>query len=133
MRKPNSFLVGAPKAGTTSIYEYLRQHPEVFMSPMKEPRFFSQEIGTSIRMARFRTLALTSTCSEKANNEPWIGEATPSYLRSVQAPKRIKEFNPASGILIMLRNPWMCLPCITTSVELDIVPQRDAFRDEAPQ
>ena len=38
---PNFFIVGAPKAGTTSLYEYLKGHPEIYMSPIKEPDYFS--------------------------------------------------------------------------------------------
>src|SRR5690242_14321398 len=43
-RLPNFFIIGAPKAGTTSIYHYLDQHPAVFMSAIKEPHFFADEI-----------------------------------------------------------------------------------------
>jgi len=38
---PNFFIVGAAKAGTTSLYSYLRRHPDVYMSPIKEPHWFS--------------------------------------------------------------------------------------------
>jgi Sulfotransferase family len=41
---PNFFIVGAPKAGTTSLYYYLGQHPDVYMSPVKEPNYFAEEI-----------------------------------------------------------------------------------------
>ena len=41
-RWPNLFLVGAAKAGTTSLYDALARHPAIYMSPMKEPHFFSQ-------------------------------------------------------------------------------------------
>ena len=41
---PNFFVAGAPKAGTTSLYRYLDQHPEIYMSPIKEPHFFAEEI-----------------------------------------------------------------------------------------
>src|SRR4249919_676933 len=44
IRVPNFFLAGAPKAGTTSLYHYLDQHPEIYMSPIKEPCYFSDEI-----------------------------------------------------------------------------------------
>src|SRR5580700_10947295 len=43
-RKPNFFIVGAPKAGTTSLYHYLDQHPDIYMSPMKEPCYFASEM-----------------------------------------------------------------------------------------
>ena len=41
MRKPNLFILGAPKCGTTSIAYYLNQHPEIFVSPYKEPHYFN--------------------------------------------------------------------------------------------
>ena len=41
---PNFFLVGAAKAGTTSLYNYLAQHPQIFMSPLKEPHFLADEV-----------------------------------------------------------------------------------------
>ena len=43
MPEPNFFIVGAPKAGTTSLYHYLDQHPDIYMSPIKEPCYFSLE------------------------------------------------------------------------------------------
>ena len=44
MHEPNFFIVGAPKAGTTSLYHYLAQHPDIYMSPLKEPTYFSLEL-----------------------------------------------------------------------------------------
>jgi hypothetical protein len=44
--KPNFFIVGAPKCGTTALYEYLRGHPSIFMPKYKEPHFFAQDLGT---------------------------------------------------------------------------------------
>ena len=47
MRKPplpNFFVVGTGKAGTTSLYHYLQQHPQIYMSPVKEPCYFASEI-----------------------------------------------------------------------------------------
>ncbi len=41
MRLPNFLIIGAPKAATTSLYFYLKEHPDVYMSPIKEPRFFA--------------------------------------------------------------------------------------------
>ena len=41
---PNFFIVGTGKAGTTSLYHYLQQHPQIYMSPIKEPCYFAAEI-----------------------------------------------------------------------------------------
>jgi len=42
IKLPNLFIVGAPRSGTISLYNYLKQHPEVFMSPIKEPHYFAR-------------------------------------------------------------------------------------------
>ena len=42
---PNFFIVGAAKSGTTSLYHHLCQHPDIFMSPVKEPHYFSRDVG----------------------------------------------------------------------------------------
>ena len=44
MTKPNLFIVGAPKCGTSSMYDYLAQHPDIYMSERKEPRFFGSDL-----------------------------------------------------------------------------------------
>ena len=44
--RPNFFIVGAPKCGTTALYEYLRPHPQIFLPRLKEPHFFAKDLGT---------------------------------------------------------------------------------------
>ena len=51
---PNFFVVGAPKAGTTSLYHYLDQHPAIYMSPIKEPCFFAPEVVDFTPQSRAR-------------------------------------------------------------------------------
>jgi hypothetical protein len=107
-RWPNLFLVGAAKAGTTSLYGELARHPAIYMSPMKEPHFFSQIEPAPGRKAFFphvtdedEYLALF----EGATSEELLGEASTSYLWDAQAAERIKRAVPEARILIMLRNP----------------------------
>ncbi len=57
IRLPNFFLAGAPKAGTTALYQYLGQHPNIYMSPVKEPNFFAKEIRLENFSGHFRKLA----------------------------------------------------------------------------
>jgi hypothetical protein len=52
--KPNFFIVGAAKAGTTSLYYYLNQHPEIFLSPLKEPNYFSSDINPDFLMTHIK-------------------------------------------------------------------------------
>jgi hypothetical protein len=101
MKKPNLFIVGAPRCGTGSLWTYLRQHPEIFMAAEKELYFFDSDLrnkpGPSLE-EYLRNFAA-------ADEQKWVGEATPSYLRSRTAPSAIREFSPEARIVIMLRNP----------------------------
>lgn len=103
MRKPNFFIVGAPRCGTGSLWTYLKGHPEIFMSTPKELYFFDIDLRekSEPRFSMEQYLAFFSA----AGNQKKIGEATPSYLRSQHAPKAIKAFSPGAQIIIMLRNP----------------------------
>lgn len=103
VRKPDFFIVGAPKCGTTAFYTYLRNHPEVFMSPLKEPQFFAEEIVDDYR--RVRTSSGYASLFVGATNEKRVGEASTRYLSSPGAPGRIRSFNAGARIIIMLRNP----------------------------
>lgn len=103
MRRPNLFIVGAPKCGTTALYTYLRRHPGIFMSPLKEPHFFGMDL-------RFRGRAPLSepeylACFAGARGQRLVGEASVWYLYSRRAAFEIKQFSPAAKIVVMLRNP----------------------------
>lgn len=107
-RRPDLFIVGAPKTGTTSLYEYLKGHPEVFMSAAKEPRFFAPDLavewaGHDLRYPRDldRYLALF----EDATTEKRLGEASVRYIYSEQAPRLIKDFQPDAYVVVGLRDP----------------------------
>jgi hypothetical protein len=133
MRLPNFFIVGAPKAGTTSLWTYLDQHPQIFMCPLKEPSYFASELRPEnftdemrprieremralerylqgdLRTKRFG--GLVSRWEEylslyrNAGDERAIGEATASYLWSASAAGNIATRIPQARIIIILRNP----------------------------
>jgi hypothetical protein len=101
--KPNFFIVGGPKCGTTALYIYLKNHPEIFMSRIKEPQFFAADIFGDQRTVR--TLADYLSCFTAARHEKRIGEASTAYLGCRSAAQEIKAFNPNAQIIIALRNP----------------------------
>lgn len=109
MTMPNFFIVGAQKAGTTSLYHYLNQHPQVYMSPRKEPHFFEGMDSEFRRPGRRSTpvndLAEYQALFEGASVERAIGEASASYLYSPRAPGLIKSSVPEAKIIAILRNP----------------------------
>jgi hypothetical protein len=101
--KPNFFIVGAPKCGTTALYEYLRPHPNIFMSAIKEPHFFARDLGTYPRIQRADEYA--AMFAEANERHLRVGEASVYYLRSTVAIPNIREFNPEARLVAMFRNP----------------------------
>ncbi len=102
MKRPDLFIVGAFKAGTTAMYEYLRVHPQIFMSVPKEPMYFGADITPRYRrMTEEEYLALFkgATDSQRA------GEASPWYLYSTAAPAEILDVSPSAQAVVLLRNP----------------------------
>lgn len=103
MARPNFFIVGAPKCGTTSMFSYLSGHPEVFTPKIKEPHFFATDMPIRQQVKEedeYLRLFEPSPPTAKA-----IGEASTWYLYSQDALKNIKAFAPGARILVFLRNP----------------------------
>lgn len=132
MKKSNLFIVGVAKGGTTSAYNILKQHNNIFMSPLKEPHHFS----TDINPKGFRKDYKSSYISDKnlkkyldsnmneevflayireevdyhklfknINNEKYLGEISNSYLYSKVAAENIYKYNSESKIVMILRDP----------------------------
>jgi hypothetical protein len=109
---PNFFIVGAAKSGTTSLFEAVALHPDVYMSPLKEPDYFSSDLefypGTDPQEYRVRDAAEYLSLFDGATTESAIGEASTSYLFSPSAPARIRSEIPHAKIIVALRNPIEC-------------------------
>ncbi len=100
-RKPNFFIIGAPKCGTTAMSEYLRSHPNVFMSERKEPNFFSSELGLS-RRSIDQYLDLFADANPQ---QTVVAEASTTYIYAQFALENIKQFDPHAKLMVMLRRP----------------------------
>ncbi len=98
MRKPDFFVLGAAKAGTTSLYYYLNQHPDVYMSEPKEPFFFEAEYDKGL--GYYWSKYFAGWHGEKA-----IGEARHRNLYLPYVASRIKESIPNAKLIVILRNP----------------------------
>lgn len=103
MTKPNFFIVGAPKCGTTAFYHYLKQHPNVFLSIIKEPCYFASDF--SHRQWAKDLQSYLTLFDDAGPDHLILGEASVVYLRSQVALHNIRDFNPDARILVMLRNP----------------------------
>lgn len=109
---PNFIVVGAAKAGTTSLYSWLNQHPDVFMPDAKEPTFF---VRCGLRTPTFQGYR---ELFEGAAGHTAIGEASTAYLTDPESPGLIADALDAPRIIVMIRDPvkraysqyrWMCM------------------------
>lgn len=106
---PSFFIVGAPKAGTTALYDYLSGHPEVCMSSDKEPNYFSHhEIsaqGLYYQKKNPQTQEAYLALFQPGPGQLIAGEGSVSYLFYPEVATRIHAFNPDAKIIISLRDP----------------------------
>lgn len=102
--RPNFFIVGAAKCGTTSMYEYLRQHPDIFMPDYKEPVYFGRDLGITDCWRVPQSDKYLALFKPGAGRQR-IGESTVWYICSQEAAAEIKAFAPEARIIVMLRNP----------------------------
>jgi sulfotransferase family protein len=101
MKKPNLFICGAPKCGTTSLAVWLSAHPNIFMSSIKEPHFFNSDHYRSIKSEIEYNLLF----QDATENQKVIGEASVWYLYSKEAIPDILRYNNLSKFIVMVRNP----------------------------
>jgi Sulfotransferase domain len=104
MTMPNFLIIGAMKSGTTALYYYLEQHPDIYMSPVKEPNFFSSQeqenaADTVTNIGTYKHL-FSGGSGKKA-----IGEASHSYLYEPGAAAEIRRYIPEAKLIAILRNP----------------------------
>ena len=113
MTLPNFLIIGAAKAGSTSLYNYLKQHPQIFMSSVKEPRYFAPEYYTTYFKKSYRHSYSRDGMSRQdyealfddVRDEIAIGEASTEYLFFQKSAERISADIPNAKIIAILRNP----------------------------
>lgn len=112
---PNLLIVGAAKCGTSSLHKYLDQHPQIFMSKVKEPRFISSQVNTfplngpgdhKVEAWYVKDYAGYTKLFEGSEGYPVVGESSADtlyfYKRTIPV---IKQYLGDPKIIIMLRNP----------------------------
>jgi len=108
IRTPDLFIVGAPKSGTTSLYEYLKGHPDIYMSKVKEPCYFPRDFALDDSgnfLVYGRDEKSYYALFDNAGDAKRAGEGSTRYLYSLDAPALIREAQPGAFVLVMLRNP----------------------------
>jgi hypothetical protein len=127
-RLPSFLLIGAAKSGTTSFHEYLKQHPEIFVSRRKEPNYFAFQgrspdfrgpddehprrfrgLEKRLRVAKYQESIVTAEGYQRlfarAGSATAVGESSVSYMFIPEAADRIHEALPQVALLALLRNP----------------------------
>jgi hypothetical protein len=104
IKKPNFFIIGAPKCGTTSLSEYLRTHPDIYFSNPKEPHYFNKDMLNEHKN-HFTEKKYLKKCFTDSTRYKAVGEGTAMYLFSKEAVPNILKFNPEAKFIIMIRNP----------------------------
>lgn len=107
--KPNLFIVGAPKCGTTAWFRYLDTHPEIFISEVKETSFFADDLPG---MQWVKSLAGYERLFLRGRNAKVVGDASAAHLFSKVAARNIARYNPDAKILIFLRKQEDYLPAL---------------------
>jgi hypothetical protein len=129
-RVPDFFIVGHEKCGTTALYKILKQHPQIFMPELKEPRFLvidPRKRGPGPkRPERPWTLEAYLRLFAAAAPGQRAGEASPQYIRSTEAAGLIAQLQPAAKIIAILREPTSFLRTYHFNTVRDqIEPERD--------
>jgi hypothetical protein len=105
MTMPNFLIIGAMKSGTTALYYYLEQHPDVYMSPVKEPNFFSSSQRQETMADAVSHIGTYQDLFKGVSGEKAIGEASHSYLYEPGAAAEIRHYIPEAKLIAILRNP----------------------------
>lgn len=101
-KRPNLFIIGAPKCGTTSLAHYLSQHQNIFLCPIKEPHYFNEDSGHRYFFDEKEYLRLFQ---DAQTEHEYLLEASVWYYISNTAIDNILKYNPDSRFIFMLRNP----------------------------
>lgn len=100
---PSFFIIGAPKCGTTTLYSWLKSHPDIFMPEGKEPHFFAQNLSN--RYCRIRNRNDYIALFDNAKENQICGEASVLYSFHPQAIEAILECCPHAKFIFLIRNP----------------------------
>ena len=113
-RFPDFLIIGAAKSGTTALHYYLQDHPQIFMSPVKEPAYFAYQ-GATVNFQgpgddKRNRITVTDPAQyaalfQAARPEQKCGESSVAYLYHPNAPANIQQAIPDVRLVAILRNP----------------------------
>ena len=110
-RWPDFLVIGTAKAGTTSLYHYLKSHPQIYLSPIKEPKYFSHPDTPPVLVPPHRPIQFVWKRAdylrlfEPRTHQLVAGEMSPEYIYSEAAPGAIRRLMPGAKLIAILRDP----------------------------
>jgi hypothetical protein len=105
IRKPNLFVIGLPKAGTTALYCYFKQHSDIFVTEPKELTYFCNDLTNINRKNIIKTKKEFLSHYNNVKSQKVIANFCGGYVFSKKSPKEIQEFNPKAKIIVIIREP----------------------------
>lgn len=111
--RPDFFVIGAGRSGTTSLHRYLSQHPQLFLAPKNPSYFYACDLGETPFADNHEALppyfvgdaGKYQGLFAEASSERLTGDVSPVYLASTHVARRIARFNPRAKLIALLRNP----------------------------
>jgi hypothetical protein len=136
LKKPNLFIAGHPRSGTSSLHDYLGQHPDIFMTAIKEPNYFAIDFrnesdgfhGKKLYFP-FRTEKSYVSLYTDWRSEKVAGEASWTNFSSAVSAKRIHDFNPDAKVVIIFREPVDFLYSFHSAAVFALGEDRKEFHD----
>lgn len=126
VRYPDFFIIGAPKCGTSALYSYLRDHPQIYLPDLKEPQFFCSDFPELCQVSGPKGY---SALFARAPANKLVGEGSIWYLFSTVAVPKILEVAPNAKFIVMLRNPVEMAMSLHSQFLLTLQEDQDDFRN----
>ncbi len=126
MAKPNFFIVGGPKCGTTAMASFLQSHPDIYISEPKEPNFFADDMP---KMKFVDSMNDYLALYRKKSKYKIICDASIFYMFSKIAIENIYKFNPDAKLLVMIRNPLEMVPSFHRQILFTLDEDQERFYD----
>lgn len=105
MKKPNFFIIGAPKCGTTSLSSWLSDHPQIYFSPVKEPNYFNEDYLNARNNYRLNLGQYEHLFKDASEQHVAVGEGSVWYLYSRVAIDNILKYSAGCKFIVCLRSP----------------------------
>ena len=124
MTKPNFFIIGGPKCGTTAMASFLQSHPDIYISEPKEPNYFADDLANIKFVSKPEEYI---NLFKRGQGKKIVGDASIFYMFSDSAIKNIHKFNKDAKLLVMIRNPLEMVPSFHSQILFTMEEDQEQF------